>query len=70
MDNKFGIVIGIAIIVSVATLLALPFMESDVSVQKLPIHNQKLTNAEGKMLDFINHEKTELELKLAGKIKP
>ncbi len=68
--TKLGIVIGISIIVSVASMMSLPFINSESSTK---VNYQKSMNnfqeSEEKLLDFIAQEKTELESKIGGKIK-
>lgn len=67
--TKIGVVIGIGLIVFVVSLLNLPFMNSDSSVQKITQKNiDKIEESEEKMLDFITHEKSELAAKTNGKI--
>jgi hypothetical protein len=66
---RIATVVGIGIIIFVASLLGLPFMNSDSSVQKASQENiKKVDESEEKMLDFIAHEKAELESKIHGKI--
>ncbi len=67
---KIGIIVGICLIVLVASMVWLPFMNSNSAVQKVS-HDQikKLEESEEKILDFTVHEKTELESKMGGKIK-
>lgn len=65
---RIGAVVGIMLIASVASLLALPFTSSNMQT----VHQesiQKMESSEEKMLDFIAHEKSELESKIGGKIK-
>lgn len=67
---KISAVIGVVLIVFVASLLALPFMNSDSNIQ--PSHQEsikKLESTEERMLDFIAQEKTEFESKIGGKIR-
>jgi len=67
---KIGVVAGICLIILVASLVWLPFMNSGSTVQKVS-HNsiKKLEESEKKILGFTVHEKTELESKIGGKIK-
>jgi hypothetical protein len=65
---KIGIIIGIGLIVFVASLLGLPFRESDSKMQKISYENAKLEEAEEKMLDVIVQQKAEIESKIGGKI--
>ncbi|MBM2852194.1 MAG: hypothetical protein HW420_741, partial [Candidatus Nitrosotenuis sp.] len=61
---------GIGLIISVASMVGLPFINSDSSVQKISHDNiKKLEESEEKILDFTVQEKTELESKMGGKIK-
>jgi len=67
---KITTVIGIGLIVFVASLVGLPFMDSESDVQKItnePIN--KLEESEEKMLDVIMQEKSELESKIGGKFQ-
>ena len=68
--TMLGIVIGMSIIVSVASLMSLPFTNSESSTKA---NYQKSMNdfqaSEEKMLDFIAQEKMELESKIGGKLK-
>ena len=71
LKAKLGIVAGIGLIVFVVSLLGLPFSESDNVVQKATQSSlSKVENSEQKMLDLIAQEKTELEIKLGGKLAP
>jgi hypothetical protein len=66
---KVGIVIGVGLIVFTVSLLSLPFSESDNVVQHATQSSiQKVESSEAKMLDLIQHEKSELEWKLGGKL--
>jgi len=68
--TKLGIVIGISIIVSVASMTSLPFTNSESSTKANYQKSMKnFHTSEEKMLDFIAQEKTELESKIGGKIK-
>lgn len=68
--TKIAIIVGIGLIVFVASLLELPFMNSDSAMQKVSHESiKKLEEPEEKMHDFIVQEKTELESKIGGKIK-
>jgi hypothetical protein len=70
IKTKIAIVVGIGLIVFVASMLGLPFINSDLSVQKISHDNiKKLDESEKKILDFTAQEKTELESKISGKIK-
>ena len=68
--TKVGIIIGISIIVSLASMISIPLMESEstakVNYQK---SMKKVQASEEKLLGFIAQEKTELESKIGGKIK-
>ncbi|MFN3654937.1 MAG: hypothetical protein ACK4TO_06375 [Candidatus Nitrosotenuis sp.] len=66
--SKIATVIGIGIIISVASLFALPFMDTSSGVQKIPQESmQKVESAEQKLLNVIADEKSELSWKLNGK---
>jgi hypothetical protein len=68
--TRIAIVIGIALIIFVASLVELPFMNSGSGVKKISNENLKVVDeSEKKMLDLIAHEKSELESKMGGKIK-
>ena len=68
--TKIAVIFGISLIVLVASMVMLPFMNSDSAIQKISHENMnKLEKSEEKMLGFIAHEKTELEPKMGGKIK-
>ena len=67
---KLGIIIGMSIIVSVASMMSLPFVSSESSTKASYQKSMKdFQESEEKMLDFIEQEKTELESKISGKIK-
>lgn len=67
--TKIGIIVGFGLIVFVASMVWLPFMNSSSTVQKVSHDNvKKLEESEEKILDFTVHEKTELESKMGGKI--
>jgi len=68
--TKIATVIGIGLIVFVASLVGLPFISSESTVQKIthePIN--KLEESEEKMLDVIMQERSEFESKIGGKLK-
>lgn len=66
---KITTVIGIGLIVFVASMVGLPFMNSDSAVQKISDANiKKLEGSEKKLLNVITQEKTELESKIGGKL--
>lgn len=66
---KIGVVVGISLIVLVASLVWLPFMDSNSAVQKVS-HNsiKKMEESEEKLLGFASHEKAEMESKIGGKL--
>lgn len=65
---KITIVIGIFLIVFVASMVGLPFMKSESSVQKITDANiKKLESSEKRILNVITHEKAELSSKIGGK---
>jgi hypothetical protein len=66
---RIATVVGIGIIVFVASLVGLPFMSSDSGIQKTAQKSiNKVDDSEEKLLDFIQHEKAELESKVHGKV--
>ncbi|MEM3065279.1 MAG: hypothetical protein QW177_07895 [Candidatus Nitrosotenuis sp.] len=66
--SKIATLIGIVIIGAVASLFALPFIDTDGGVHKVPQNSmQKVEGAEEKLLDVIAHEKSELAWKINGK---
>ena len=68
--TRIAIIVGISLIISVAAMVGLPFINSDSSVQKISRDNiKKLEESEEKILDLTVREKTELESKIGGKIK-
>ncbi len=68
--TKIGIICGITILIAVASLMGLPLIDSDISMQNLPNRDIQLQESEEKMLEFIEHQKAELEWKIGGKISP
>jgi hypothetical protein len=70
IKTKVAIMVGIGLIVFVISMLGLPFINPNSSVQKISYDNiQKLEESESKILDFASREKAELESKIGGKIK-
>ena len=68
--TKIAVIVGIGLIIFVASMMGLPFINSDSSIQKISYDNiKKLDESEEKILDFTVREKTELGSKLGGKIK-
>ncbi len=68
--TRIALIVGICLIISVASLVGLPFMNSQSSVQKVSHETiRNLDASEEKILGFTAQEKTELELKLGGKLK-
>ncbi|MEO9309816.1 MAG: hypothetical protein ABI337_05915 [Nitrososphaera sp.] len=66
--SKIATAIGIVIIAAVASLFALPFIDTSGAVQKIPQKSmQKVGGAEQKLLDVIAHEKSELLWKINEK---
>ena len=66
---KICTVVGIGLIVFVASLVGLPFADSDSNVKKISYENaKKIDDSEQKMLDVIAQEKAEIESKIGGKI--
>ena len=62
---KICIVMGIGLIVFVASLVNLPFMHSDSAVQKITQKNiSKLEDSEQRLTGFMQHEKSELAQKI------
>jgi len=71
LKAKIGIIVGIGLIMFTVSLLALPFSESQNSIQKATQSSiQKVESSEEKMLDVIAQEKSELEWKIGGKLDP
>ena len=67
--TMIGAIIGIVVIVSVASLMALPFSEEESGVQKIAEENiKKYEKSEEMMLKLIEQEKEELSYKLGGKL--
>ncbi len=61
---------GISIIVAVASMTSLPFIESESSTKaKYQKSMKNFQDSEEKLLEFIEQEKTELASKIGGKIK-
>lgn len=68
--TRIALIVGIGLIVAVASLITLPFMNSQSSVQKVSHETlKKLESSEKKILGFANKEKTEFEFKMGGKLK-
>ena len=70
VKTKISIAVGVTIIASVAMLMGLPLVKSDIDMQKLPHNDEDLKQSEQMMLDFIEKEKAELENKIGGKLAP
>jgi len=69
IKTKVGVIIGIALIVAVASLLGLPYMNEESAIQKASEKNiKKMESAEEKLLNVIEHEKSEIEHKIGGKL--
>lgn len=63
---KVCIVAGIALIVFVASLVNLPFVNSDSAVQKITQKRfDKMESSEEKLQGFMKHERAELAQKLS-----
>ncbi len=61
---------GISIILAVASMTSLPFINSESSTKANYQKSMKnFQESEEKLLEFIEQEKTELESKIGGKIK-
>ena len=68
--TKIAVVVGICLIVTVASLVGLPFMNSSSSVEKISHETmKKLESSEERMLRFTAQEKAILESKFGGKLK-
>ncbi len=68
--TRIAMVIGICLIVSVASMVGIPFMHSQSPVEKISHDTiKKLEASEKRILGFTSKEKTELESKIGGKIK-
>lgn len=71
IKTKIAIISGIGIIVFVASLVGLPFFETNNNIQKTTQSSiKKVESSEEKLLDVIAQEKAELEWKIGGKLKP
>jgi uncharacterized protein YpmB len=69
--TRIALIIGIFLIVSVASLVVLPFMNSSSPVQKVSQETiKKIESSEERILGFTAQEKTELESKIGGKLQP
>lgn len=69
--TRLALIIGIFLIVSVASLVVLPFMNSSPPVQKVSQETiKKIESSEERILGFTAQEKTELESKIGGKLQP
>ncbi|MBI5146540.1 MAG: hypothetical protein HZA84_04900 [Thaumarchaeota archaeon] len=67
--TRIALVVGISLIISVASMVGLPFTSSQSSVQKVSHETiTKLEASEEKILGFAVQEKAELESKMGGKI--
>ena len=67
--TKISIVIGISLIIAVASMLGIPFAEQGKTIKKTQETIKKYEESEEAMLSFIKQEKAELESKIGGKIK-
>lgn len=71
IKTKIAIISGIGIIVFVASLVGLPFFETNNNIQKTTQSSiKKVESSEEKLLDVIAQEKAELEWKIGEKLKP
>ena len=71
IKTKIAIISGIGIIVFVASLVGLPFFETNNNIQKTTQSSiKKAEISEEKLLDVIAQEKAELEWKIGRKLKP
>jgi len=71
IKTKIAIVLGVAIIAFVASLMSLPFTNSEVGVQQIPDDAiKKMEKSEERILKFMDHEKREMQVKAYGNIKP
>lgn len=63
--TKIAIVLGMALIVFVASLMSLPFTKPDAGVQRIPENSiKKMEASEEKILKFMAHEKNELKSRI------
>ncbi len=67
--TKISIVIGISLIIAVASMMAIPFTEQGTTVKQTKQVINKYEESEKMMLSLIEQEKAELESKIGGKIK-
>jgi hypothetical protein len=64
--SRICIIIGIGLIVFVASLVRLPFMSEGQGLQKAPEQSMgKLEKSEDRLLGFIAHEKDEMHSKMS-----
>lgn len=67
--TKISIIIGISLIIAVASMMAIPFTEQGTTVKQTQEAISQYEESEKIMLSFIEKEKAELESKIGGKIK-
>lgn len=67
--NQIGVIIGISIIVSLASLMSLPLMNSESSAQVSFQKSMNKFQPSENLLDLITQEKIELESKSGVKFK-
>lgn len=68
--TRIALIVGIGLIISVASLIVLPFMNSQSPVEKVSHETlKKLESSEKKIISFATKEKSELEFKMGGKLK-
>jgi uncharacterized membrane protein len=67
--TKISIIIGIFLIIAVASMMAIPFTEQGTTVKQTQEALSQYEESEKIMLSFIEKEKAELESKIGGKIK-
>ena len=61
---KIGIIIGVILIFSTASLMALPFENAEKEQNPLNTALDKMKSSEKRVLDFIDQEKAELSSKM------
>lgn len=67
--TKISIIIGISLIIAVASMMGIPFAEQGTTIKKTQETIKKYDQSEKVMLNFIEKEKAEFESKIGGKIK-
>ncbi len=66
--TRIGIIIGLSLIIAVASMMGIPFMEQGMTMKKTQQSIKNFEKSEEIMLNFIEQEKAELESKIGGKL--